>query len=71
MGEIMSKKSAAGKFLAFGVFVGIVALIVAMWKASRPVEDPWENEPRISEPQQPVESREADIAEVRTLIEES
>ncbi|MGP9488372.1 hypothetical protein CQ017_13045 [Arthrobacter sp. MYb224] len=66
----MSKKSAAGKLLAFGVFVGLVALGVAMWKASRPVEDPWENEPKIAEPQQPVESREANVAEVQNLISE-
>lgn len=67
----MSKKSAAGKILAFGVFVGLIALVVAMWKASRPVEDPWDNEPTLSEPQQPVESREADIDEVRALIGEN
>lgn len=67
----MSKKSSAGKVLALGVFIGFVALVVAMWKASRPVEDPWENEPILSEPQQPVESRDADIAEVRAVISES
>ncbi|GGL96855.1 hypothetical protein [Glutamicibacter protophormiae] len=66
----MSKKSSAGKLLAVGLIVGLVALLVAAWKASKPVEDPWENEPSSAEPQQPVSSREATVEEVREILSE-
>lgn len=66
----MSKKSKAGKVLAVGLIAGLVAVVVAVWKASKPIEDPWENEPVSAQPQQPVESREARVEEVREIIED-
>ncbi|MGQ3382886.1 hypothetical protein [Glutamicibacter sp. TV12E] len=66
----MSKKSKVGKVLAVGFIAGIVALLVAVWKASKPIEDPWENEPAPAQPQQPVESREASVEEIREIIED-
>ncbi|ALG27557.1 MULTISPECIES: hypothetical protein [Glutamicibacter] len=66
----MSKKSKVGKVLAVGLIAGIVALLVAVWKASKPIEDPWENEPAPAQPQQPVESREASVEEIREIIED-
>lgn len=66
----MSKKSKVGKVLAVGLIAGIVALLVAVWKASKPIEDPWENEPTPTQPQQPVESREASVEEIREIIED-
>lgn len=66
----MSKKSNAGKLLAVGLIAGLVALLVTAWKASKPVEDPWENEPASAEPQQPVASREATVDEVREILSE-
>jgi len=66
----MSKKSKAGKVLAVGLIAGIFALLVAVWKASKPVEDPWENEATATQPQQPVTSREASVEEIREIIED-
>jgi len=66
----MSKKSKVGKVLAVGLIAGIVALLVAVWKASKPIEDPWEIEPAPAQPQQPVESREASVEEIREIIED-
>lgn len=66
----MSKKSKVGKVLAVGLIAGIVALLVAVWKASKPVEDPWENEATPAQPQQPVATREASVEEIREIIED-
>ncbi|WP_159610559.1 hypothetical protein [Glutamicibacter sp. JC586] len=66
----MSKKSKVGKVLAVGLIAGVVAILVAMWKASKPIEDPWENEPGVATPQEPLDSREASVEEIREIIED-
>ena len=66
----MSKKSKVGKVLAVGLIAGVVAILVAVWKASKPIEDPWENEPTTALPQQPIDSREASVEEIREILED-
>lgn len=66
----MSKKSKAGKVLAVGLIAGVVAVLVAVWKASKPIEDPWENEPAAAQPHQPLDAREASVDEIREIIED-
>lgn len=68
--QCMSKKSKAGKVLAVGLIAGLVAVLVAVWKASKPIEDPWENEPLPAHPHQPAESREASVEEIREILED-
>lgn len=66
----MSKKSKIGKVLAVGLIAGLVAVLVAVWKASKPIEDPWENEPVPAQPHQPVQTREASVEEIREILED-
>lgn len=66
----MSKKSTAGKIIVFGVFAGLVTVLVAMWKASKPIDDPWEHAPKVAEVQEPIQSREATVEEIRDLVTE-
>lgn len=66
----MSKKSKAGKLLAVGLIAGLIAALVAIWKASKPIEDPWENEPVPAQPHHPVESREASVEEIREILKD-
>ncbi|GAA1405522.1 hypothetical protein AUR04nite_15450 [Glutamicibacter uratoxydans] len=64
----MSKKSGAKKLLAVGLIGGIIAILVAVWKASKPIEDPWENEAPNPEAHLPVEEREVSVEEVRKIL---
>ncbi|WP_313812535.1 hypothetical protein [Glutamicibacter sp.] len=66
----MSKKSGAKKLLAVGVIGGIIAILVAVWKASKPIEDPWENEAPKPEVHLPVKEREVTVEEVRDILTE-
>ena len=68
MGEKTKKKSGFGKFLLLGALAGLAALVVAAWKASTPVEDPWQNVPADPELQRPLASRDAQIDEVRKAV---
>ncbi|MHC6174984.1 hypothetical protein [Glutamicibacter sp. X7] len=60
-------KSTGGKFLLIAAIAGVVAVLVALWKASKPVPDPWSSESPQPDTIEPVSSREASVDEIREL----
>lgn len=65
------KKFGFGKFMMIGVLAAAVAALVAVWKASKPIEDPWRMPAPSTEPQSPVaKSTEAETEDIRKLASE-
>ena len=66
----MAKASGAKKLLIVTIFGALAATLVALWKASKPVEDPWENPAPQPQTQHPVPEREVSIDEVREALKD-
>lgn len=64
----MKNKNGTKKLLAVGLIGAFIAMLVAVWKASKPIEDPWENETSSVPEYHPVNSREASVEELRETL---
>lgn len=63
------KKRGSSKVLIVGLVAAVVAVLIAAWKASKPIEDPWHLPAPGTAPQPPTTSN-VDADDIRELARE-